>query len=811
MKSGYFNYDRAGGYTIIDPDLSGSYGYNLMGRDVLIALDQNGIIKIQAYPPNDVLFVRREGAEKYSKWLTFVVSEGKTYCNFNRPGLVRPIESKVEFLPEKAIYTHIFEELRLQTTVFAPMTGADAIVVTELCNLSEEEKDFSVYPQVFPFMNPVTVSAWDIPSWYLRTSLSHDEEKNLYFFTRLMNPRGEADKRRNAVFLMSGDGAKKAEYYMEHYVGAGDFFSPDALLKDVLSYDFSQNHEFFEMGEENSIAGFQPIYAARYDVTLKKGEKRRFTQVFSLLPSCGGEIPPKEELEKKKAWLKTDFLDVEIEKAKGEYEKLFSVCSVKSGDREFDNYVNAFLPLQMKWVAALDRGWATGMRGTRDASNDFMGLLYYDEKQPREVLLHLYDCQRSDGWFPRQVGNIKSGPHDLRGYVDGGVFALEFLYEYIVRTKDFSVLKQEVAYLDDEKKESMAAHAFKALSYYAAEENIGRDGLCKIREGDWFDGVNQAGLKGEGQSVTVSCQFYMATKYVKALFKEAGIKADFSLIERSAKRAADAVREKAFNGEFFNGLKNDEGHWVFSDRDEDGQRRMFAVPNAFAIFSGVATEEQAQKTLQNFRKMKTDTGYKLFSAPFKKKLQGVGRVASGDVIEGLLGNYTVYNHGSQGFLARACTVAGDGDMAKDALLWLFPYDQTRHPEEKTGNAPYAIVNCYQDVPPCRHKTGFSFLTGAVAMAVRIVYSCLFGIHPTVDGIEISPCLPSDFQKAEITYKYGQKALRLYYRSGEKEEVTVGGITVPTRRELLTGKKVSFLSEQLLHKNTEIYITVGQKK
>ena len=29
---------------------------------------------------------------------------------------------------------------------------------------------------------------------------------------------------------------------------------------------------------------------------------------------------------------------------------------------------------------------------------------------------------------------------------------------------------------------------------------------CKIREGDWNDSVNRAGLEGKGESVMVSCQ-----------------------------------------------------------------------------------------------------------------------------------------------------------------------------------------------------------------------------------------------------------------------------------------------------------------
>lgn len=811
MKSGYFNYKKQGGYTITDPDIKGSYEYNLLGKNMLICLDQNGFSKIQAYPPEDLVLIRRENGEKYSKWLTFIVCDGKKYCNFFRPGGEKPIVSEIEFLPEKAVYRYGFDKFKTETTVFAALETTDAVCEVNITNTSEREIELDVFPQIFPFLNMPDMSAWDIPYWYLRTALSHDENKNLTFYSRLMNARGVAAKRRNACCVFGGEGEVTAEYYMDRYVGAGDFYNPDAIFGGALGYDLTCKSGYAEMGEYNSIAGFQPVHAARYKVKLKPGESAAFTQVFSLLAQNGGEISPPEEIENKKLLLEKSARDKELQRLEDFYADLFSLNSVNSGNEEFDNYVNAFLPLQMRWVIALDRGWATGMRGTRDAANDFMGAFIYGFANARETLLHLFDCQRSDGWFPRQTGKDKNGAHDLRNYVDGGVFVLEFLYEYLCYTKDYGLLYEETGYLDNSERESVIKHIIKTLDYYAAPENMGKDNLLKIREGDWFDGVNQAGLLGEGQSVTVSCQYCMAVKYVKEIFKNLNIKEDISRYALLAERVADAVRGRAYNSSgFFNGVKNDAGDWAFSDDDPDGKSRMFAVPNAFAVISGVATDKQAESVFENYSKMKTDTGYKLFSAPFEERLSGIGRVASGDVIKGLLGNYTVYNHGSQGFMARALLGKKKAEFAADVMLWLLPYDQTRHPEEKTENPPYAIVNCYQDVPPCRHRTGFSFLTGTVAMAVRIVYNYMFGIKPSLGGLEIDPCLTKNFAEAEVKYNYNGKTLYLKYSAGNRASVKIDGMEADTVKDVLSGSPVAFIKDENLKNGSKIFITVEEK-
>lgn len=807
LKSGYFTKEE-GGYVITRDGLTAPYEYYLLGKKILVCLDQNGVGKLQVDPPSGAIFVRRENGDKYSRWLTFIVYDGKKYCNFSRPSDVRPKEYTVEFLPEKATYRAVYDDFTVITEIFAAMEKADAVCTVRVVNTSSEKLDLKAYAQAYPFDNMPNVSVWDIPYWYLRTSVSHDDRRNLRFFTRLMNARGEKDKRRNFCFSTSGENARSAEYYMDRYIGADDFYSPESLKEDSLPYDFSESFRFDEMADNNSIAGFQPVYCAQYAVALQPGASGKFTQVFSFLNSNDGEAPSAEEIDEKAEWFDANVRENEIRILKEFYKKEFSVMRVNGFDPVFDNYVNSFLPLQLRWVCALDRGWATGMRGTRDSANDYMALMVYEPEKARETLLRLFGCQRADGWFPRQIGETKAGPHDLRGYVDGGVFVLEFLYEYVCYTKDFGLFDVRTAYLDDEKEESVVGHVVRTLDYYTRAENVGADGLLKIREGDWFDGVNRAGIEGKGESVTVSCQFYMAVKYVCALFERIGCAVDMSVYSAFAEKLKSTVNEKAYNSHgFYNGVKNDAGEWIFSDCDPDGKSRMYAVPNAFAIISGVADEERGKSVLRNFARLKSETGYKLFETPFVKKLDNVGRVASGDVISGLLGNFTVYNHGSQGFLTRACLQLKESGLAEDVLLWSLPYDQSRHPEALTLNAPYAIVNCYQDVAPCRHRVGFSFLTGTVAMIFRNVYFFMYGIRPCPTGLNVDPCLGAERLPSEVVYGYRGRTLKFVFKKGNELCGTINGKEIGFGSDVLTGRKVLTINDKELKNNSLIKITV----
>ncbi|MEG2597322.1 MAG: hypothetical protein RR977_02750, partial [Oscillospiraceae bacterium] len=154
-------------------------------------------------------------------------------------------------------------------------------------------------------------------------------------------------------------------------------------------------------------------------------------------------------------------------------------------------------------------------------------------------------------------------------------------------------------------------------------------------------------------------------------------------------------------------------------------------------------------------------------------------------------------HGSQGFLARALATAGEGDKLLETLLWLMPFDQSKHPTELAMTAPYAIVNCWQQIPVFRHRGMMSFLTGSVAMAMRGVYEWMMGVKPTLDGLVIDPCIPSEFEAPEVQFTYLSKNVMLKIRRGDKK-ILVNGETVSTTRiDRFSGREVALIAPSLL--------------
>ncbi|MBQ8869233.1 MAG: hypothetical protein IJ027_05925 [Oscillospiraceae bacterium] len=758
------------GYEIDTLNLPTSWEYIYENRDILLKMDQFGPVYAQAHPPGDIVLFKREQHQKFSPWFINIFSDsfGGRITNFFRPNNLsitgEPTNVNIKFLPESATYSFEYAGIRVTTEFIIPKKDTTVAMRFKVQNISDKKICLDIVPQLVPYLNEASMALWDKYEWYLDTSCNKGE--NLIFTTKLLSADAKGEKRRCASFALPVTDLENFEVSLEKFVGQGDISNPECNL-----YGGDRNY------------GYPPVYAAKYKWELGIGEEKELSAVLTI-----------NDIDAEIKYFDSEYFERKKAERKAEFQELFNKNRVNTGDGEFDNYVNYWLPLQMNWVASLDRGWPTGMRGSRDSAQDYSALLYSNTENPKEIILTMLECQRTDGWFPRQYSaKGKHGKHDLRTHVDGGAFFVEFMHKYLAHTKDFDILKLEIEWLDSDKKSSVLEHLIAATEYYIKDENIGEHGLCKIRGGDWLDAVNTAGLEGRGESVTVSEQTVMSLKYLSDIMLTLDKSTDVKKYLEFASRLKENINKHAFNNKgFYNAVFNDDGKWIFSDNDPDGECRMYGVSNYYAIISGVAEREKFGKIIETAESLKCDKGYRLFYPHLgDKPIAKVGRIASGDVPKYLGENGNVYNHGSQGFFARALSEADEGDELFDMLKWIMPYDTEKHPTALTFTPPYAIVNCWQELPAFNHRGLMCFLTGSVAMAMRGVYEWMFGIKPTLDGIEFSPCLPESMKTADAEFEYLGKKHTLKI---DGDSLFLDGKQITTKRKTLITEKEVFFAE-----------------
>lgn len=795
---GYFDKDVAS-YTIKTLNLPTSWDYIYKNEKILLRVDQHGPVMAQVDPPGGIVLFRREYMQRYSSWIVWITSPSlncNRFTNFFRPcpsisaPSAEPDEFTVKFSAIEAVYTVKHEGLCCETTFNIHPTEPAILMCLKLTNLRNEALELNIFPALRTYVNPAQLAPWDKPEWYLKTTLF--KHSDVGFLTQLMNMNAQPEKRRYVVFGSIGENLTGAENYYEKFVGQGNFDNPESVFNNSLRLKPEDARLWGISDEANTACCYPPVNALHYQITLQPQKTWELSQVLSLLPNDqNGTTPDIKKVERTFSYLnKNIHQDIKLS-LHSKIDKLISTRSINTGQVDFDRYVNKWLPLLLDWVCSLDRGWPSGMRGCRDAANDFTAMIPIEPQRSRRIILELMECQRTDGWFPRQYSvSGRKGKHDLRKHVDAGCWVIELLYEYICYTKDIDIFKEKLPWLDSDNQDSVLEHLFRSIEFFINPENLGEHGICKIGEGDWNDAVNLAGLKGRGESVMVSCQTVIAltqiiqiVEHLKTLKITLDTNVDFnSVLNRFVNAKTNIIKnlqKHAYNSEgYFNSVFNDSGNWIFSPHDPDGQRRISGPANWYAIISGVADRRQTNSILKELEYLRCEQGYRLFYPPFSgSPIENIGRIATGDQLPGVFENGTVYNQGSHGFLSRALAVAGRGNLLYEVIRKLLPFDQDYHPTETTFTAPFAVVNCWLRVPGFMGRGGLTFLTGSIAMGLRAVYDWMFGIRPALNSLIIDPCIPSHITKLQAQFQYAGKPVKIEIINNNGSETGVANIIV----------------------------------
>lgn len=763
---------KPGGYRIEKLPEAGNYEYIYKNDEILVKVDQYGIITAQINPPVGEAVFKREEREVGSPVKAYF-SDGESV--FNNFDVLRADKLTIDFLPEKSIYRLTFGKTEVVTELFVTEKNKRFVLNVTVKNLGEQLKEYSILKCAFPYLNELLMAPWDKPEWYTRTEYLKDKNA---FLTTKYSVAGKKEERRYLT-IVSNDETNNRELSLERLT--------------ALTKNFSVIPDKVGGVTEDTLYAFKQCVSTLATVNLKGGESYSFTQVFAVTDD---EKKIAENIENSVKYFDSTVQKAEEEKLAEKHAELFSVRTVKTGDPDFDSFVNGFLPLEMYWVSSLDRGWPTGMRGVRDAANDFEGMLCYDKQMCKGVIENIFSKQRSDGWYPRQVPFGAGTKFDLREFVDSACFFTEYVYDYLAYTGDYSILENKYGYYDCETQESGLTHLKKGMDYLLSDDALGVHGLVKMRGGDWLDCLSGAGKKGRGESVMVSCQLVMCLKYLVEILNKVGQVNEVEKYEKAGYRLKNAINKAAFNGRFYNAVYTDNDTWLFSEKDEDGEERVYVPTNAYAVISGVASGKE-NEIFNEIAKLKTSDGYKLFSKPLGGKfIDGIGKMGTGDFQPYFAENGSVYNHGSQCFLIRALAKAGRYEEISDVLGYALPLYADKHSPEKTCSAPYAITNCYHLVPSFYGRSGFSFLTGSVAMIERAVYSWVFGLNFALDNIVITPCVPKEYANAEITTPFNGHNLTIKYVgygaqieiaeiSGKAFDVSAEGRSVLIDKALIT--------------------------
>ena len=634
-------------------------------------------------------------------------------------------------------YTRFTSEkngLKVEDLVFVPVKDSCEISRVTLTNDSDQEKQVSLFSYV------------EFCLWNAMDDMTN-YQRNLSI--------GEVEVHGSTIY-------HKTESFLGVYNGAD---RPDVVLA----------------GEsKNSMAsGWYPIGSHHLKVTLKPGEAK--TYVFLL----GYVENPKDDkweslgvVKKAPALAMISRYDT-IEKADAAFEELkkywtglLSRFTVQSPDERLNRMVNIWNQYQCMVTFNMSRsasyyesGIGRGM-GFRDSCQDLLGFLHLIPDKARERILDIAATQFPDGSAYHQYQPLtKKGNLDVgSGFNDDPLWLIAAASAYVRETGDTSLLSENVPF---DNKEELAAPLMEHLkrSFNYTLEHLGPHGLPLIGRADWNDCLNLNCFSDTPGESFQTCANYESHKaesvFIAGMFvkyaKEYGDLCELLGNAEEKERAYQAseamyqtILTAGWDGEWFLRAYDAFGEKIGSKECEEGQ--IFIEPQGFCVLAGVGVKEgYAEKAMASVKeRLDTKYGVVLQQPPYATYHLNLGEISS--YPPGYKENAGIFCHNNP-WISIGETVIGHGDRAFEVYKKTCPaYIENISEIHRTEPYVYSQMVAGKDARNFGEAKN-SWLTGTAAWTFVNVSQHILGIYPTLDGLSVDPCIPSDMEGFTVTRQY----------------------------------------------------------
>jgi cellobiose phosphorylase/cellobionic acid phosphorylase len=558
---------------------------------------------------------------------------------------------------------------------------------------------------------------------------------------------------------------------------AGATVSRDEFLGHYRDY---RNPVAIERGDvHNPEAGTEWLGASlRHALALAPGETRTINCLIGVVESVeeGRSLIGK--------YLAEGVAEKHFEALRRAADDMCGRTEVKTGDEQFDRWVNVWLKHQLRFVARWGR--VIG-RGFRDILQDTLGHRLTDPATAKACLLETFSKQYPSGKAIR-AWRLPIGILDLQDYADSPSWMIMALSAYLKETGDTGILDERVPFLNQDdpyrpptSRATVWEHVLLAQRHLL--QDTGKHGLSKIHYGDWCDTMNGVGRAGRGESVMLSMQVKWGCDLLAELSSRTGRHDVAREMSNASAAMAEAINKSAWDGAWYIRAFDDNGVPVGSDRPPDGDNgegRIFLNAQSWALISGVATPERAEKMLESVRRH-LDTGYGMaLNWPAYTGLKPrIGQMTA--MTPGFYENGSVYVHGNCFWIA-ALAMSGRGNEAWRAMRAILP-DTDNKPNSDTE--PFVIPNYYIGPNVSRRTQRNLYLsgwrTGSAAWIYQTALEWILGVRADYEGLKMDPHLPDGWTKATVVRPFRGDVYEVTIRSPTGRAGWVKSVQLGNRR------------------------------
>ena len=769
---GHFD-DGSREYVITDPKTPWPW-INYLGNEDFFSLISNTAGGYSFY--KDAKF-RRITRYRYNN---VPMDNGGRYFYINDNGTVwspgwKPCKTPLDFYECRhgMSYTRLTgakDGIQASVLFFVPLHTWAEVQKLTLTNTSDQTKKFKLY---------------SFAEWCLWNAATDMENFQRNFST------GEVEVDGSVIYHKTEYKERRNHYAFYSVNAPVNGFDTDRETFIGLYNEFRDPQQVMDGTCGNSIAhGWSPIASHYIEVELAPGQSKDYVFMLGyveneqeekfaeetpgLLHSGSSPIINKAKAQALMASYGTvEKVDAAFAELKIYWDNLLGVYSVQSPEEKLDRMVNIWNQYQCMVTFNMSRsasffesGIGRGM-GFRDSNQDLVGFVHQIPERARERIIDIASTQFPDGGCYHQYQPLtKRGNNDIGGgFNDDPMWLIFGTVAYIKETGDFTILDEPVPY-DNEPGSEVSLMEHLRVSFNHVVDNLGPHMLPLIGRADWNDCLNlncfswdpnesfqTTENKTEGskaESLMIAGLFVVCGRDYVELCAKVGLAQEAERAQKLVDDMVEAVKKHGWDGEWYLRAYDYFGRKVGSNENEEG--KIFIESQGWCTMAGIGLEEgMVQKALDSVKeRLDCEHGIVLNNPAFTKYLVEYGEISSYPA--GYKENAGIFCHNNPWVIIGE-TVLGRGDYAWDYYRKICPsYTEANSALHKVEPYVYSQMIAGKDAArPGEAKN--SWLTGTAAWNWYAITQYILGIKPAYDGIQIDPCICSQWKEYKVTRRF----------------------------------------------------------
>ncbi len=451
--------------------------------------------------------------------------------------------------------------------------------------------------------------------------------------------------------------------------------------------------------------------------------------------------------------------DKEIEELKAYWHAKLDNFKINTPSSAFNSMVNTWNAYQcfltFTWSRAASFVYC-GERngyGYRDTVQDIQGVIHTDPEAALDKIRFMLSAQVDNGGglplvrFDHDERAGHEGTPDDPDYVketghpayraDDALWLFPTVFKYIAETGNLDFIDEEITWSNVPEKASVYEHLKRAIDF--SMNHLGPHGLPAGLHADWNDCLR---LGAQGESSFVAMQLYYAFTIMRQFAEKKNDTEYIAYLDQTQKQVGDKINELWWEDDRYNRGFKETGELIGSKKDPEAS--MWLNPQSWAVISGLATKEQAEKALESVdRELNTAYGAKVMAPSY------VDHYFDG-ALAGLFPPSTKENGGifsqTQGWIILAEALMGHGNKS-------FQYFEESSPSSQNDQAEIRKLEPYVhgqytegDESPFHGRSHVHWLTGTATTCMVGCVEGICGIRPDIDGLRVAPTIPSDWKE-----------------------------------------------------------------